>query len=33
MSPPATATTASAPPRPSGYDKKIGLVLQGGGAL
>jgi NTE family protein len=31
MSPPATA--APPPPRPAAYDKKIGLVLQGGGAL
>jgi NTE family protein len=26
-------TQASAPPRPASYDKKVGLVLQGGGAL
>src|SRR5437763_15774701 len=25
--------TSEAPPRPAAYDKKIGLVLQGGGAL
>jgi NTE family protein len=24
---------ANPPPRPSSYDKKVGLVLQGGGAL
>src|SRR5579871_3426515 len=26
-------TDARTPPRPSSYDKKVGLVLQGGGAL
>ena len=25
--------TPAAPPRPASYDKKVGLVLQGGGAL
>ena len=26
-------TEGTAPPRPASYDKKVGLVLQGGGAL
>ena len=26
-------THAPIPPRPASYDKKVGLVLQGGGAL
>src|SRR5215467_4267737 len=25
--------TSTSPPRPASYDKKVGLVLQGGGAL
>jgi NTE family protein len=33
MTEPAPATDRKTPPRPATYDKKVGLVLQGGGAL